>query len=178
MFPSHDQGGGQPRAAAEPAAPAEPGNLRLSTVTNQYNLTAAFNNLPRNILRRFNVDGRQVPTLNNRGASRRQNILGNTGRVIGSYEFGTNDIYIIRLANNTNVASLVSQPGNHHYLITSQGAFSLDSPANLLQALQQRNLAEVHRYIMNEYFERNPHHLNEFKQLLRKHINEKKNETK
>lgn len=171
-------GGGQPRAAAEPAAPAAPGELGLATVTNQYNLTTAFNNLSRSILRRLNVNGRQVPVLNNRGASRRQNILGNSGRVIAAYEFGTNDIYIIRLANNTIVASLVSQPGNNHYLITSEGAIPLDSPTNLLGALQQRNLAEIHRYIVNEYFGRNPHHLNEFKQLLRKHINEKKNETK
>ena len=52
----------------------------------------------------------------------------------------------------------------------------LNSPSDLLQALQQRNLAEIHNYLVNEYLGANPNHLTEFKQLLRKHINEKKNE--
>jgi hypothetical protein len=76
------------------------------------------------------------------------------------------------------VASAVVQPGNGHYLITPQSAYQLESPSQLLSALQQRNLAEVHQYLVNEYMERNPEHLIEFKELLRKHINEKKNASK
>jgi hypothetical protein len=164
---------GQPNAP-QPAAPAAQGDIRLSTIANQYRLTPGFNNLPRNILRKFNMNGTQVPITNNRGASRRQNILGNAGTVTSAYEFGPSSMYIIRLADNSFIASIVAQPGNDHYLITPANAYDINTPSNLLQALQQRNLAEIHQYLVNEYMERNPEHLNEFKELLRKHINEKK----
>jgi hypothetical protein len=87
-------------------------------------------------------------------------------------------VYIIRLANNTTVASVVAQPGNLHYIVTNNGSYPLGSPRELLQVLQRRNLAEIHQYLVNEYMGRNPEHLSEFKELLRKHINEKKNEQK
>jgi hypothetical protein len=169
---------GQPNAPRPAAAPAAAGDLSLSTVANQYNLTPGFNTLPNSILRKFRVNGRQLPVANDRGATRRQNILGNSGRVIAVYEFGPSSIYIIRLANNTTVASVVAQPGNSHYIITNNNSYQLNSPSALLQVLQQRNLAEIHQYLVNEYMGRNPKHLNEFKELLRKHINEKKNEQK
>ena len=158
---------------AQPAVPAGQG-VRLTNIVNTLNLTQGFNALPRQILRKFNMDGRQLPATNDRGASRRNNILGNSGRVTAVYEFGPSSVYIIQLANNTRVASIVAQPGNSHWIITSDTPINLGSPAGLLQALQQRNLAEIHRYIVNEYFDRNPKHITEFKQLLRKHINEKK----
>ena len=169
---------GQPNAPQPAAAPAAAGDLALSTVANQYNLVQGFNTLPRNVLRKFRINGGQIPAVNNRGASARNNILGNTGRVTAVYEFGPSTVYIIRLANNTTVASVVVQPGNDHYIITSTNSYELNSPRELLQALQQRNLAEIHQYLVNEYMGRNPEHLNEFKELLRKHINEKKNEQK
>jgi hypothetical protein len=159
--------------APRPQAPAVQGNVSLTTAAQTYGLNG-FNVLPRSILRRFNDAGAQVPVANNRGASRRQNILGNAGTVVRAYAFGASDIYIIRLSNGNFVASVVSQPGNNHYIVTGNNAFQLGSPSDLLQALQQRNLAEIHQYLVNEYMERNPEHLNEFKELLRKHINEKK----
>jgi hypothetical protein len=158
----------------QPAVPAGQG-VRLTNITNTLNLTPGFTTLPPSVLRKFNMDGRQLPATNDRGASRRNNMLGNAGRVTAVYEFGPSSVYIIQLANNTRVASIVVQPGNSHYIITNNAAIQLGSPAGLLQALQQRNLAEIHRYIVNEYFDRNPKHITEFKQLLRKHINEKKN---
>ena len=131
--------------------------------------------LPRSIRDAINViNATTIPIINNRGASRRQNILGNAGRVTSVLEVGPSTIYFIQLGNNTRVASIVKQPGNGHYLINAQSAYQLESPSQLLTALQQRNLAEVHQYLVNEYMERNPEHLNEFKELLRKHINEKK----
>ena len=169
---------GQPNAPRPAAAPAAAGNLALSTVANQHNLTPGFNTLPNNVLRKFRMNGGQIPAVNNRGASARNNILGNTGRVTAVYEFGPSTIYIIRLANNTTVASVVVQPGNLHYIVTNNGSYPLGSPRELLQVLQRRNLAEIHQYLVNEYMGRNPEHLNEFKELLRKHINEKKNEQK
>jgi hypothetical protein len=173
---------GQPNAPRpqQPAAPAAQGNISLSTVANQWGLVQGFNTLPRSILRKFNMNGTQVPVANDRGATRRQNILGNAGRVTTVYEFGPSSIYIMRFPNDgpegqrPPIASIVAQPGNSHYLITPTNSYDINSPSNLLQALQQRNLAEIHQYLVNEYMERNPEHLNEFKELLRKHINEKK----
>ena len=156
------------------AQPVAAGDLSLSTVANQGGLTPGFNSLPRTILRKFRVNGRQVPVANNRGASARNNTLGNRGRVTNVYEFGPSTIYIIQLPNGSSIASIVAQPGNNHYIVTNNNAYPLGSPRELLQVLQQRNLAEIHQYIVNEYLERNPSHLTEFKELLRKHINEKK----
>ena len=130
------------------------------------------------------MNGRQVPVGNDRGATRRQNILGNAGRVNTVYEFGPSSIYIMRFPNDgpegqrPPVASIVAQPGNSHYIVTPTNSYDINSPSNLLQVLRQRNLAEIHQYLVNEYMERNPEHLNEFKELLRKHINEKKNASK
>jgi hypothetical protein len=159
----------------QPAAPAAAGNQNVGAFMQAAGIMNGFMDLPRPILRRLNVnDARGVSVANNRGASRRQNILGDAGRVISSLEVGPSTIYLIRLPNGSSIASVVIQPGNNHYLITSQSAYQLESPSQLLSALQQRNLAEIHQYLVNEYMERNPKHLTEFKELLRKHINEKK----
>ena len=166
---------GQPNAPQPVAAPAA-GNTNVGAYMQAAGIMNGFMDLPRTILRKLNVNNaRGVSTANNRGASRRQNILGNAGRVISSVEVGPSTIYLIRLPNGSSVASVVVQPGNGHYIITPQSAYQLESPSQLLQALQQRNLAEIHQYLVNEYMERNPEQLTEFKELLRKHINEKKN---
>ena len=169
---------GQPNAPQPVAAPAA-GNTNVGAYMQAAGIMNGFMDLPRTILRKLNVNNaRGVSTANNRGASRRQNILGNAGRVISSVEVGPSTIYLIRLPNGSSVASVVVQPGNGHYIITPQSAYQLESPSQLLQALQQRNLAEIHQYLVNEYMERNPEQLTEFKELLRKHINEKKNANK
>ena len=167
---------GQPNAPQPAAAaPAAAGNINVGEEMNQIGIENGFLDLPRSIRNRLNVNNASRADPNNdRGASRRNNILGNAGRVGRIIQVGDSKIYIIRLANQQVVASVVSQPGNEHFLITPQSAYRLGSPSELLQALQQRNLAEIHQYIVNEYMERNPEHLNEFKELLRKHINEKK----
>jgi len=171
---------GQPNAPRPQAAPIE-GGVSLGQIAQNFNLTPGFNSLGQRVLGRFPTTFRQVPVINNRGASRRQNLLGANGRIIRVFENGNSAIYIIRLYNGNDIASVVLQPGNSHYVVTSNNSIGLDSPSELLNALVQRNLlAELHHYIVNEYFDRNPHHLSEFKQLLRKHINEKKkqNESK
>jgi hypothetical protein len=166
---------GQPNAPRPAAAPVAAGNINVREEMDQIGITNGFLDLPRAIRNRLNVNNASRADPNNdRGASRRNNILGNAGRVGRIIQVGDSKIYIIRLANQQVVASVVSQPGNEHFLITPQSAYRLGSPADLLQALQQRNLAEIHQYLVNEYMERNPEHLNEFKELLRKHINEKK----
>jgi hypothetical protein len=166
---------GQPNAPQPAAAPAAAGNVNVGASMQAVGIMNGFMDLPRPILRRLNVNNAtSVPAVNNRGASRRQNILGGAGRVTRVTEIGPSTIYYITLANGVTVASAVVQPGNGHYLITPQSAYQLESPSQLLQALQQRNLAEIHQYLVNEYMERNPEQLTEFKELLRKHINEKK----
>jgi hypothetical protein len=169
---------GQPNAP-QPAAPAAAGNQNVGASMQAAGIMNGFMDLPRIILRKLNVNNANgVPAANNRGASRRQNILGDRGRVTRVLEIGPSTIYFITLANGMTVASVVVQPGNGHYLITPQSAYQLESPSQLLSALQQRNLAEIHQYLVNEYMERNPEQLTEFKELLRKHINEKKNANK
>ena len=167
---------GQPNAPQPAAVPAAAGNLNVGASMEAAGIMNGFIDLPRPILRKLNVNNaNSVPAANNRGASRRQNILGVNGRVTRVLEVGPSTIYFITLPNGgVTVASVVVQPGNGHYLITPQSAYQLESPSQLLSALQQRNLAEIHQYLVNEYMERNPEQLTEFKELLRKHINEKK----
>ena len=161
--------------APRPQQPAAAGNINVGARMRENGLETGYLALPRNVRNAINfINATTTPTINNRGASSRQNILGNAGRVTSVLKAGPSTIYFIQLGNNTRIASLVKQPNNEHYLITAQSAYQLGSPRELLQVLQQRNLAEIHQYIVNEYLERNPSHLTEFKELLRKHINEKK----
>ena len=168
------------RPAGQPNAPrinqqAPAGNINVGERMQAVGITNGFLDLPRGVRNRLNVNNANTTVLGgNGGVSRRQNLLGGAGRVTSVLKVGESTIYFIRLNNGVTVASVVSQPGNEHYLITPQSAYRLESPSQLLVALQQRNLAEIHQYLVNEYLERNPEHLNEFKELLRKHINEKK----
>jgi hypothetical protein len=169
---------GQPNAPQPAAAPAAAGNINVSEEMDNIGLDIAFMRLPRPIIRKLNViNASRVDPNTDRGASRRNNILGNAGRVGRVIQIGASKIYIIRLANQQIIASINVQPGNSNYILLPNAsgniALSLNSPSELLQALQQRNLAEIHQYLVNEYMDRNPKHLTEFKQLLRKHINEK-----
>lgn len=170
---------GRPAGVPNAPRPQQPaaggGNINVGERIQATGLTNGFLALPRGIRNRLNVTNASASAVvTNRGASRRQNLLGNAGRVTAVLEIGPSAIYFIQLNNGVTVASIVVQPGNTHYIITPQSAIPLGSPAQLLQALQGRNLAEIHRYITNEYFDRNPNHLSEFRQLLRQHINEKK----
>jgi hypothetical protein len=45
-----------------------------------------------------------------------------------------------------------------------------------MQALRQRGLAEVRNYLVREYVANNPQHLDEVREMLRKHIAETKNQ--
>jgi len=166
---------GVPNAPAAPAANVPAGQgASVAEIMANYQLGNGFTQLPARSFQRLNTNtgiGRQIA--NNRGASRRNNLLANSGRVVRDIEVGPSNIYIIRLADQSHIASVVVQPGNLHYLITPTSAVALNSPADLLTALQQRNLAEARGYIMTEYLDRNPHHKGEFKELIKKTITEK-----
>jgi hypothetical protein len=170
---------GQANAPQAAAAPAAAGNINVPEEMDNIGLNTAFMRLPRGDYRKLAVtNAERVNPIGDRGAARRNNILGNNGSVGRIIKVGASKIYIIRLANQQIVAFINIQPGNRNYLLTGNAngniAISLNSPDELLQALQRRNLAEIHQYIVNEYFNRNPEHLSEFRQLLRKHLNEKK----
>jgi len=165
-----------PRAAA-PAAPAAAGDIDVAELMDETGLTNAFMRLPRADYRRLNVDNAvRVAPNGDRGAARRNNQLGAAGTVGRVISVGSSKIYLIRLANQRIIASINIQPGNRNYILLPEGErIVLNSPAELMQALRQRNLAEVRNYVVREYLHNNPQHLDEVKSLLRKHIAETKN---
>ena len=164
-------------AAAQPAAGGG-GNISVAERMREAGLGNAFTQLPRADFRRLNVDdATRENYMTDRGASRRNNQLGGAGRVGQVLSIGPSKIYFIRLTNQTIVASINVQPGNRNYVLLPGGAMvTLNSPSELMQVLQQRNLAEVHNYIVREYITNNPHHLDEVREMLRKHIAETKNQ--
>ena len=166
-----------PRPQQQDNTPPAEGSVGLGNILQRIGASPTMTASP--ALQRWPRNWLPMMTAGNRGASRRQNILGNAGRVIQAFKNGQSSIYIIRLNNNTIIADIAIYSGgaNKYFLIIQNTLVRLDSPSNLLRVLQQRNLAEVHHYIVNEYFDRNPKHISEFKQLLRKHINEKNNQT-
>lgn len=168
--------------AAAPAPAAGGGDINVLNRMEEAGLDIAFSRLPRADVRKLNVtNASRVNPNGDRGAARRNNILGNRGRVGQVIQIGASKIYIIRLANQQIIASINVQPGNRNYILTGNDngnvMVPLNSPSDLLQALQQRGLAEIQNYLVNEYLGANPTYLDEFKQILRKHINEK-NENK
>lgn len=164
--------GGRGRPAGGTNRPIE-GNISddLQNTLENSNLLDSFNQLPLSIRAKFFGDSVRGSLRNDRGVSRRDNLLGNLGHVDYVRIVGPSSIYGIQLDSGNLVASIVAQPGNSHWLLTRDGAFQLDSPANLVAALRQRNLTEMRNYIFNEYIERNPDRINE----LKKHIEEIKN---
>ena len=172
-------GGGQPRAAA-PAAPAATGNINVPERMQETGLETAFLRLPRADYRRLAVaNATRVDPNGDRGAARRNNQLGNRGRVGQVIQVGASKIYIIRLANQQIIASVNVQPGNRNYVLfgneNGNVALPLNSPAELVSALQQRNLAEMRRYLTQEYLANNPEQLEEVRGLLQQYVTETKN---
>ena len=162
-----------PRAAAVQDAG---GDINVGEVMDETGLLDSFNSIPRPDRNRLNVTtGVRVNPNGDRGAARRNNQLGNAGRVGRVIAVGDSKIYFIRLANQQIIASINIQPGNRNYLLTPGGrVIFLNSPAELMAALRQRNLAEVRNYIVREYVTNNPHHLDEVRGLIQQHINETK----
>jgi hypothetical protein len=139
-------------------------------------LDTAFLRLPRPILRKLNVtNASRVAPNGDRGAARRNNQLGNRGQVGRVISVGASKIYIIRLANGQVIASINVQPGNSNYLLfgnaTGNTAVPLGSPSDLVQALTQRGLAEHYSYLVREFMANYPEHVNETKDILKKHLN-------
>ena len=165
-----------PRAAAPAAAGG--GDINIAELMDETGILAAFNALPRADRNRLNVTtGLRVAPNGDRGAARRNNQLGNAGTVGRVIAVGPSKIYIIRLANQQVIASINIQPGNRNYILLPDGTMiTLNSPSELMQALQRRNLAEVRNYLVREYIANNPRHLDEVRELIRQHVNETTNQ--
>ena len=167
---------GQPNAPRPAAAPAAPGDINVREVMDETGLDVAFLRLPRNILRKLNrTDGRRVDPNNDRGVARRNNILGNRGRVGRTIAVGNSKIYFLSLPGGRILASINVQPGNSNYLLlpneNGNAAIALSSPSELLSVLQQRGLAEHYNYLVREFMDNYPEHKNEVKNILKKHLN-------
>ena len=170
------------RPAGRTAAPATTVNAEAltaaTTTMTDAGLLDEWNALPNIVKNRFANATITNRTYADRGAGRRNNILGFRGRVTRIIEQGNNKIYIIQLENNTFVASIVLQPGNTHLLVTPTGAVNIISPDRLLSTLQNQNLAESEKVMaVNMFLAENPHMLDETKEILRKHLNKDKYET-
>ena len=144
-------GGGNAQAPQAPAAAGADANAgaEMTQILNNLApdgpaLATAFNELPiwaTRPLSRVNA----VALGNDRGASRRNNLLRGAGRVIGIFESTTtpSKMYIIRLASGLVIASIVIQPGNAHLIMRPDGDFiRLTDPSTLATVLQQNNLNE------------------------------------
>ncbi len=151
--------------------PQQVNTNRVEEILQQYQLERSWRTLSTSIKNRFSI-----PSLSNirgdRGASRRDNLLGGRGRVIQIISSGNNKMYIIRLNNGTHVASIVLQPGNAHLLLLPNRALNIGTPDNLMGNLRQNDLAESHKGLaVKMYLSENPTMLEETKELLRKHLN-------
>jgi hypothetical protein len=167
---------GQPNTPRPAAAPAAPGDINVREVMTDTGLDVAFLRLPRNILRKLNrTDGRRVDPNNDRGVARRNNILGDRGRVGRTIAVGNSKIYFLSLPGGRILASINVQPGNSNYLLlpneNGNAAIALSSPSELLSVLQQRGLAEHYNYLVREFMDNYPEHKNEIKDILKKHLN-------
>jgi hypothetical protein len=161
---------GRPAGVAN--APREPqqraqGDINVPNQFAERGLNAGFTNLPRNDFRRLAVnDAVAVPRVGDRGATARDNQLAGRGRVTNVVSVGPSKIYFITLQNGTRVASINIQPGNRNYVVTGNGAFSLNSPRELMTFLQNRDLAEGLRTSMFKlHLQENPYMIDEIKQL-------------
>jgi hypothetical protein len=148
---------GTPRTAA-PAA----GGTPVSELMDGRRLDTAFDGLPRTVRLRLSTAVQETGL--SRGASRRNNQLGTRGRVVSTWNSGLSSIYFIRLTDGEIIASINMQPGNGNYvLIQGQPPVRLNSPTELLSALQQRNLAEV---LIAEFMSSNPTMIDETKKVV------------
>lgn len=163
----------QQRAGTGWRQPAPTGEVNIAQMMGNLGAAQQMNQLPSADRRRLNItNGAELNRRTDGGARRRNQLLGNAGEVTHAYAALTSRIYVIRLANGTNVVSIKVYPGNREYLvIPGQAALQLNEPSDLLRALRQRNLAEAKKYLIKSYLDTNPTNLEEFKQILRKHIN-------
>jgi hypothetical protein len=162
-----------PQQAAAPAAAQGAANGEIAAIINQYGLTNGFNSLPSGVRNRF-LTGALTPTSSDRGATRRNGALGNRGRVISVIASGQSRFYIVRLASNTIIGSVATQPDAQHFIVTAESAFRIPNAGAFVDQLRARNLSENAKAIISLHAEAKPQDMKELKYLLK---NKKKYET-
>jgi hypothetical protein len=102
-------------------------------------LTAGFNALPAAYRNRI-LGGEIIQT--DRGASKRNEALGNRGRVTQIVSAGQSRFYIIRLSGETPtyIGQASFQPEAAHYIITQGRSFNMGRVGNFLASLQQNRI--------------------------------------
>jgi hypothetical protein len=157
--------------AQEPEAPqaapaAQGGGQDTIDLITQAGLTTGFDALPTGVRNRI-LNGDVTPVATDRGATRRNGVLGARGRVTGVITAGQSKFYVIRLASGAMIGSVAMQPDARHYVVTAQTSFSIPNANALVSTLQQRNLTEemkapiVHMHALTR-----PQELEEIKYLL------------
>jgi hypothetical protein len=164
---------GQQPARTYYQQPAPTGDVNIANTMTALGAGNQFARIPDRDRRRLNItNGAPLSVRVDGGARRRNQLLAGAGQVTQAYAALTSRIYVIRLANGTNVISIKVYPGNREYLlIPGARAYEVHEPDQLLTLLRQNNLAEVRRYLVNSYIDTNPTNLEEFKNLLRQHLN-------
>jgi len=150
---------------AAPAAQAG-GDQDVTNLITQAGLTIGFNSLPQGVRTRIS-NGNVTQVATDRGATRRNGVLGARGRVVGVITAGQSKFYVIRLASGTMIGSVAMQPDAQHYIVTTQSAFRIPNANALISTLQQRNLAEEMKApVIHMHALIRPQELEEIKYLL------------
>jgi hypothetical protein len=152
--------------AAQQAAPAAQGGQNTTNLITQAGLATGFAALPTGVRTRIS-NGDVTPIATDRGATRRNGVLGARGRVTDVITAGQSKFYIIRLASGTMIGSVAMQPDAQHYIVTTQTAFRIPNANALVSTLQQRNLTEEMKApIIHIHAVTRPQELEEIKYLL------------
>lgn len=127
-----------PTTGAETPA-AGTANRGIAQAIESANLTTGFNSLPTLYKNRI-MGGEIIQT--DRGASKRNEALGNRGRVVRIIAAGQSRFYIIVLAGATPtyIGQASFQPEATHYIVTQGRAFNMGRVNNFLNALQQNRI--------------------------------------
>lgn len=169
----------EPAQAVQEPRQTPTGDISVAGVMGQLGAGNQFTRIPTSDFRRLNVsNARSVSVAASNGARKRNRMLGSAGQVEQVLAVpgpqGESGIYVIRLRNGSRVISIrVQGPNNNYLLIPGTIALALNSSNELMNALRQRNLAEIRQYLVKSYLDENPDQLEEVKGILRKHINEK-----
>ena len=140
----------------------------------------SWNSFPDKLKRKLHYNVISRSSYGNRGASRRRNMLGYRANIVNYYTAGDlegtqrNAIYIIEIGAAT-FASIVMQPGNNHYVVTTDDVIKLSSPSQLRDKLRELDiLTEIKKFIIKEYLYQNNKTMKttELKKLVKEAVKE------
>lgn len=156
------------------------GDLNITAETIQdyitNNIGTSYNNLPRAVKQRLDQGAQRVSN-DERGARRRNQLLGDRGQVTTVLRLAGRSSagYVLALTNGDRLISIALQPGNIQGIIHAGGFSSMASINDLVATLDNNNLSEDLRQVyIREFLATNPSMKNEVKAHLQKVLAEKK----